>query len=373
MSSRYSACFSFTGPNISSRSTCEKPRMAFSGVRSSCDMLARNSDLCRLVASSSVYKRLSSSFIPFTLAAKAPSSSRLTTSTCPVKSPEAMEARRPLIRWIGSISDQDRTNPRIRASTSAVIATPIKRSRELSYARAFRAIRSPILSRVPFSSSSASCFRSLASISARGRSPSMTAPSGSCLSSSMSLCITTASRSAFRPIDRERGRFFGGGSESQLIRCGCRPDAVGGVSDRLVDSHRLLPRIRSSNPRPPLAELPARVLCEEPAQMPRISLEPCDAERPLLEGAETPRAVVRLVLDAEPEQTDGDEEHRRPNECDQELGVDRGRHTADRLDDRIVPTAKRSPLLLDGGRVTRKLVDRHRLKELARSFPLCRS
>ena len=46
MSSRYSACFSFTEPTISSRNTCEKPMIAFSGVRSSWDMLARNSDLC---------------------------------------------------------------------------------------------------------------------------------------------------------------------------------------------------------------------------------------------------------------------------------------------------------------------------------------
>ena len=53
MSSRYSSCFSFTSPNIRSRSTCEKPMIAFSGVRSSCDMFARNSDLCRLTASSS--------------------------------------------------------------------------------------------------------------------------------------------------------------------------------------------------------------------------------------------------------------------------------------------------------------------------------
>ena len=53
MSSRYSSCFSFTSPNILSRNTCEKPMIAFSGVRSSCDMLARNSDLCRLAVSSS--------------------------------------------------------------------------------------------------------------------------------------------------------------------------------------------------------------------------------------------------------------------------------------------------------------------------------
>ena len=54
MSSRYSACFAFTSPTIPSRSTCEKPMIAFSGVRSSCDMLARKSDLCWLVVSSSL-------------------------------------------------------------------------------------------------------------------------------------------------------------------------------------------------------------------------------------------------------------------------------------------------------------------------------
>ena len=46
MSSRYSSCFAFSSPNMRSRSTCEKPMIALSGVRSSCDMLARNSDLC---------------------------------------------------------------------------------------------------------------------------------------------------------------------------------------------------------------------------------------------------------------------------------------------------------------------------------------
>ena len=52
MSLRYSACLSFSSPNMRSFSTSEKPMMALSGVRSSCDMLARNSDLCRLATSS---------------------------------------------------------------------------------------------------------------------------------------------------------------------------------------------------------------------------------------------------------------------------------------------------------------------------------
>ena len=51
MSSVYSACFSFSSPNRRSPKTSEKPMMAFNGVRSSWDMLARNSDLCRLAAS----------------------------------------------------------------------------------------------------------------------------------------------------------------------------------------------------------------------------------------------------------------------------------------------------------------------------------
>ena len=51
MSSVYSACFSFNSPKSFSCNTSEKPMMALSGVRSSCDMLARNSDLCRLAAS----------------------------------------------------------------------------------------------------------------------------------------------------------------------------------------------------------------------------------------------------------------------------------------------------------------------------------
>ena len=53
MSCTYSACLALSSPNILSRSTSEKPMMALSGVRSSWDMLARNSDLCWLAASSS--------------------------------------------------------------------------------------------------------------------------------------------------------------------------------------------------------------------------------------------------------------------------------------------------------------------------------
>jgi hypothetical protein len=52
MSRRYSACLSFSSPNMRSFSTSENPMIAFSGVRSSCDMFARNSDLCRLATSS---------------------------------------------------------------------------------------------------------------------------------------------------------------------------------------------------------------------------------------------------------------------------------------------------------------------------------
>ena len=45
MSSRYSACFSFTEPTISSRNTLRTDDR-IQRCRSSWDMLARNSDLC---------------------------------------------------------------------------------------------------------------------------------------------------------------------------------------------------------------------------------------------------------------------------------------------------------------------------------------
>ena len=52
MSRRYSSWRSLSSPNIRSSSTSENPITALSGVRSSCDMLARNSDLCWLAISS---------------------------------------------------------------------------------------------------------------------------------------------------------------------------------------------------------------------------------------------------------------------------------------------------------------------------------
>ena len=45
MSRRYSSWRSLISPNVRSSSTWENPFTAFSGVRSSWDMLARNSDL----------------------------------------------------------------------------------------------------------------------------------------------------------------------------------------------------------------------------------------------------------------------------------------------------------------------------------------
>ena len=51
MSRRYSSWRSLRSPNMRSRSTSEKPITALSGVRSSCDMFARNSDLWRLATS----------------------------------------------------------------------------------------------------------------------------------------------------------------------------------------------------------------------------------------------------------------------------------------------------------------------------------
>ena len=92
-------------------------------------MLARRLDL--------PVEALSSSFIRFTFAASAPSSSRFVTSTCPEKSPEAIAASRESMLWIGPITDHERTNPSSSARTIAPAATPMNRLRECSYALAF--------------------------------------------------------------------------------------------------------------------------------------------------------------------------------------------------------------------------------------------
>jgi hypothetical protein len=52
-------CFSVRSPSRPSASTSEKPMIALSGVRSSCDMLARNADFMRLASSSSTFFRCS--------------------------------------------------------------------------------------------------------------------------------------------------------------------------------------------------------------------------------------------------------------------------------------------------------------------------
>ena len=142
--------------------------IAFSGVRSSCDMFARNSLLCRLAVSSSPYSLWSSSFVRLTSAASAPSSSRLGTSTWLEKSPVAISASRDCARWSGPVSARDRTNPSSRARKTVPAATPMKRFRELSYALRFCAIRAFVLS-VAVSASVAAASSSSTESPARAR------------------------------------------------------------------------------------------------------------------------------------------------------------------------------------------------------------
>ena len=89
------------------------------------------------------------------------------------------------------------------------------------------------------------------------------------------------------------------------------------------------------------------VLCEEHANMRRVALELAVREGSFLEWPEPPHPVVRLPENAQPEQADRDDQHGSAHERDEELGVDLGRHAADRADERIVAPTQR-PLL--GGR-----------------------
>jgi hypothetical protein len=79
-------------------------------------------------------------------------------------------------------------------------------------------------------------------------------------------------------------------------------------------------------------------------------LELAVGEGSLLERTEATDPVVRLPEDAEPEQADRDEQHRRAHEREQELGTHRGRLAADTSDERIVAAAQQPPPL-DGGRL----------------------
>ena len=130
-------------PNICCCSTSENPMIAFSGVRSSCDMLARNSDLCRLARLELAVEPASSSFMRFRFTARAPSSSRFATSTCREKSPAAISASRVSVRWIGPINDQERTRPSSSARRTLAAPTATNRLRDDAYALRFWAIRRP--------------------------------------------------------------------------------------------------------------------------------------------------------------------------------------------------------------------------------------
>ena len=83
MSLRYSACFSLSSPNSLSFSASEKPMIALSGVRSSCDMLARKSDLCLFATSScALFSWISLNRRTFSIAITAWSAKLVTTSIC---------------------------------------------------------------------------------------------------------------------------------------------------------------------------------------------------------------------------------------------------------------------------------------------------
>ena len=115
-----------------------KPRIAFSGVRSSWLMFARNSDLARLASSRRSFSprsvaaatrcssssRRSSPLIQFIRSASAPNSSRLGTATEPPNRPSATWLRKPWNSRTGRMKDQEITNPAISATATAATAKP---------------------------------------------------------------------------------------------------------------------------------------------------------------------------------------------------------------------------------------------------------
>ena len=91
-------------------------------------------------------------------------------------------------------------------------------------------------------------------------------------------------------------------------------------------------------------EVVVDVLLEEQTYVERVASELAVRGGPLLELPEGRHPLVRLPEEAEPEHGDGDDQQGSPHEGDEQLGVDPGRHAADRPDDGIVGRAQQTPL-----------------------------
>ena len=74
-----------------------------------------------------------------------------------------------------------------------------------------------------------------------------------------------------------------------------------------------------------------------------VALELAVREGSFLERSERGDAVVRQAQDAQPEQSDDDDQQRRANERDEQLGVDLGRQATDGTDERVVARIRQPP------------------------------
>ena len=81
--------------------------IALSGVRSSCDMFARNSDLCWLVVELPV-EAIELVVHPVDVRGRGSQLVAIADVDVAEKSPEAIAASRALMRWMGPITDQER-------------------------------------------------------------------------------------------------------------------------------------------------------------------------------------------------------------------------------------------------------------------------
>ena len=90
------------------------------------------------------------------------------------------------------------------------------------------------------------------------------------------------------------------------------------------------------------------VLGEEDADVRGVALELAVRGGSFLERPELAHPVVRLCEDAQPESTDGDEQHRGAHERDEQFRVDPGGQATHGPDEPKVARAHRPTLLGDG-------------------------
>ena len=245
--------------------------------------------------------------------------------------------------WIGPISDQERTNPSSSARTIAAAAPPMNRLRECSVgARVLgdEGVR-------PRSRGVRELRRLAVEASSQGPLPS-TRRECDCspLRSAWTIWTSTAVRSSsIAPDPAQRALVLGRRAKSKAVVRRWKPEAAERRSGSPGRGELLLCRPRPcSVPGRLLPEVSLDPLGEQPLHLARIAPKLAVGGGPRLERPERIDTLVGLPEEPKPEHRHDDDEQRRPDEGDEQLGVNPGRDAPDSPDQRIAGRAQQPTL-----------------------------